>query len=539
MRHWQRGIAGAIALVILMTGPLLLSAAALEPMTPAFERTWARTDQPVQDQTISRTWMWGDGGFTATMLEPYEEADIGWRVVQYYDKSRMEDATFRGAEPPWDVSNGLLVNELITGRMQLGDNVFEEHEPANVGVAGDPDDTSGVTYAFMGNLLDESATPEGTVIDRLLTPAGSTLYTSSDAMAAHGITAGAFVDATNHTVATPFWEFMNSSGPVYENGQIATAPLFENPFYATGLPITEAYWATVKVGNTPRDVLLQCFERRCLTYTPANSPEWRVEMGNVGQHYYIWRYGTEIPDAPPALDGNHDSLPPAPLVLWPIPIDGDTLLLLLNDSPYPLQITFDGPVNETLTIDANPDGVVHPDPNVVVDCDPIAPAGEIYLPPGNYRVSFDFLAGDVQPASSHWTLVPDGAYSTCYHVFETAMNGTPEQSTPETTGAVQIETILYDSPVPDEVSGEYVVLRNVDDHAIQMQGWRIVDAQGNTLTFPNFVLQPGTTVTYHNCTGTNDASNLYSGACEAMWNNGGDIATLYDTSGSVVDTYSY
>jgi hypothetical protein len=28
-------------------------------------------------------------------------------------------------------------------------------------------------------------------------------------------------------------------------------------------------------------VLIQCFERRCLTYTPANAPGWQVEMGNV------------------------------------------------------------------------------------------------------------------------------------------------------------------------------------------------------------------------------------------------------------------
>ena len=36
--------------------------------------------------------------------------------------------------------------------------------------------------------------------------------------------------------------------------------------------------------------LTQCFERRCLTYTPDNAPEWRVEMGNIGLHYHSWRY---------------------------------------------------------------------------------------------------------------------------------------------------------------------------------------------------------------------------------------------------------
>jgi hypothetical protein len=42
-------------------------------------------------------------------------------------------------------------------------------------------------------------------------------------------------------------------------------------------------------------VLLQCFERRCLTYTPDNPEGWKVEAGNVGQHYYQWRYGSGAP----------------------------------------------------------------------------------------------------------------------------------------------------------------------------------------------------------------------------------------------------
>lgn len=67
-----------------------------------------------------------------------------------------------------------------------------------------------------------------------------------------------------------------------------------NPVYATGLPITEAYWASVKVGGAYRDVLIQCFERRCLTHTPDNPNGFEVEAGNTGLHYYIWRYG-ELP----------------------------------------------------------------------------------------------------------------------------------------------------------------------------------------------------------------------------------------------------
>ncbi len=69
--------------------------------------------------------------------------------------------------------------------------------------------------------------------------------------------------------------------------------------YATGFPITEAYWTYAKVDGAIRDVLFQCFQRRCLTYTPSNDPGWQVEAGNVGQHYYRWRYGE---DTPPTFD---------------------------------------------------------------------------------------------------------------------------------------------------------------------------------------------------------------------------------------------
>jgi hypothetical protein len=86
---------------------------------------------------------------------------------------------------------------------------------------------------------------------------------------------------------------MNSTATVFEDDAFVTDRLFLNEFYATGYPVTEAYWASVEVGGTPTDVLIQCFERRCLTYTPDNPAGWQVEAGNVGQHYYRWRYGEQ------------------------------------------------------------------------------------------------------------------------------------------------------------------------------------------------------------------------------------------------------
>ena len=111
-----------------------------------------------------------------------------------------------------------------------------------------------------------------------------------DRLLDYGVTAARYVPETDHMIASVFWEFLNSEGLIYRDGDYVTGRLFEPTFFATGYPITEAYWTRVLVNGQRVDVLLQCFERRCLTYTPSNAPEWRVEMGNVGQHYYLWRY---------------------------------------------------------------------------------------------------------------------------------------------------------------------------------------------------------------------------------------------------------
>ena len=63
----------------------------------------------------------------------------------------MEDNPWT-TEAPWDVTNGLVVVELITGRLQFGDTTFEQQTPSEVNVAGDLDDPNGPTYAVFAGL---------------------------------------------------------------------------------------------------------------------------------------------------------------------------------------------------------------------------------------------------------------------------------------------------------------------------------------------------------------------------------------------------
>jgi len=183
--------------------------------------------------------------------------------------------------------------------MQLGHDTFEERQPAQVNVAGDQDDPDGPTYASFTGLLDAPPIPAGWLVTQRVDRDGNTSLDMN--LIARDISVGFPDPETGHTIADPFWEFMSSDGMIYQDGGYTSAPLFINPYYATGRPITEPYWAEVLVGGTAKDVLIQCFERRCLTYTPDNPEGWKVEAGNVGQHYHQWRYDQTDPTIPQIL----------------------------------------------------------------------------------------------------------------------------------------------------------------------------------------------------------------------------------------------
>ena len=282
--------AGALSLAPanswLLIGADRAAAAPTTIQNAAFNGVWSRTDQLVAQGQVNRTWMWGPAPLEDAVTEIYADAPNSIRLVQYFDKARMElNAPTGNSTSPWFVTNGLLAKELATGQMQMGDASFLPFAPAAINVAGDPDDPDGPTYATFNPLRGYQAIPSGWVITQTLDRAGH--VGTDDTVRNYGVTAQDVGAPTSHTVASVFWAFMTSSGPTWSGG---IDQLFPNPFYAVGYPLTEAYWTTVRVGGTPKRVLVQLFERRVLTYTPDNSAGWQVEAGNVGQHYHAWRY---------------------------------------------------------------------------------------------------------------------------------------------------------------------------------------------------------------------------------------------------------
>jgi hypothetical protein len=278
---WKSMLATMLALAT-------LGAALAAPFAqPAFQRVWERTGVPIQRGAADYSWVWGPEPFTAQLNEAYSEGEGGRRAVQYFDKSRME-INDPNADPnaQWFVTNGLLVNEMVTGQLQIGLNEFVPLGPADIPIAGDPDNAF-PTYADLDPIINTP--PSGTVgghAIRSYLPDGFgefAQYASSPATEIVQLSRG-------RGIPRAFWEFMNRRGTVYQNGQLVRNQLTFDWLFTLGYPTTEPFWTRAKIGGAEHDVMFQAFERRILTYVPDNPAQYQVEMGNVGRHYYDWRY---------------------------------------------------------------------------------------------------------------------------------------------------------------------------------------------------------------------------------------------------------
>ena len=59
-----------------------------------------------------------------------------------------------------------------------------------------------------------------------------------------------------------------------------------------GYPLSPVVATQVNIKGVPTWVLVQAFQRRVLTLNVLNPQGSQVEFGNIGQHYYTWRYAS-------------------------------------------------------------------------------------------------------------------------------------------------------------------------------------------------------------------------------------------------------
>lgn len=299
---WAAALASTLILPLVgaaqASGP---AAQDTEANLAAFKRVWERADYPIVAEKVKRSWLWGPRAM-ATMQEPLAESPGGMRTVQYWDKSRMEINNPRvNPNTQWFVTNGLLVVEMISGRMQVGNNSYEGREPARINIAGDASIQLNPvnltpTYAALRRVasLEAGENRAGNAVGQVVSQslrADGTVVPGSPRTNAVLLPKHAYYEATTgHNIPDVFYTYMNQTGTIYENGAFREGKVMDW-LYATGYPITEPYWIETTIGEKRTQVMMQAFQRRILTYNPDNEPQWRVEMGNVGMHYYTWRYG--------------------------------------------------------------------------------------------------------------------------------------------------------------------------------------------------------------------------------------------------------
>ena len=127
--------------------PLAAPAKAATFGDPTFQGVWNRTDKPVADRHALVVL----GPAPATGAKPIGTRRGGSRLVQYFDKSRMEINNPAGdPNSPFFVTNGLLAVEMISGRMQIGDSTYETAQPRRHQRRGDCDDPTPRPIAASG-----------------------------------------------------------------------------------------------------------------------------------------------------------------------------------------------------------------------------------------------------------------------------------------------------------------------------------------------------------------------------------------------------
>ncbi|MCA1670304.1 MAG: C40 family peptidase, partial [Thermomicrobia bacterium] len=174
-----------------------------------FQKQWTAGEETERN-------LWGPS-LVSPKPEVYGDMPDGYRLVQYFDKGRMELADAKNGT----VTNGLLANELITGRIQTGSDIFESHAPAAIPIAGDPDNP-GPTYASLtgraSQLLFPTPGKVGMMVSACVSASGDLSEAAPTSSADVRISAkadttlSAYDSATQHNVPAAFAAYRAKTG---------------------------------------------------------------------------------------------------------------------------------------------------------------------------------------------------------------------------------------------------------------------------------------------------------------------------------------
>ena len=128
--------------------------------------------------------------------------------------------------------------------------------------------------------------------------------------------------------------------------------------------------------------------------------------------------------------------------------------------------------------------------------------------------------------------------------FESRQTATPTPTpVPDggSSGSLEVVRVHADAEGNDHENenDEYVVFRNPTDSAVNLEGWQVSDEADHTYTFPDVTVGAGEEITLYTGPGQDSSSAVYWGSDSAIWNNDGDTVYVRDSSGALVEEYSY
>jgi hypothetical protein len=248
---------------------------------PLFESLWA--DQSAAAGAVD---LWGSEPLL-WRAEPYADAPDGRRVVQYFDRGRMELTPT--ADGGTEVTQGLLALEMTTGEIQLGSKLLEYRDPPDTPIDSGTANPAVSTYAGMARVVEKRApdvSAQQASINSWIDAKGNV----TQAAAPVSVWAAQYVSQSGHNLPDVFTSLFKQQS----FGETSWVQ-------ALGYPISEPYWTTYRRDGQAEPSLIQVFERRVLVYTPSLPADQQITLANVGRHYYRWRYGQDAPQSLPTM----------------------------------------------------------------------------------------------------------------------------------------------------------------------------------------------------------------------------------------------
>lgn len=257
--------------------------------SPLFQHIWVG-DAAAATRIVD---LWG-GEPLAWRVEPYSGAPNDRRVVQYFDRGRMEVES--GSS---QVTIGKLVQELVQGEIDLGSGIIRSRDVPDLPIDSGALDQQIPTYRTLAQLTIDADSPVvrniGGRVTEWIDRTGRTERPSTPVM----VFRSEYVEETGVHLPDVFDELFQR-------------PEFQNERWVDvfGMPISEPFWAEYRRKDESHASLIQVFERRILIYSPGLDEANQFTVASSGRHYASWRYGQDIQtvqnEAEPGTNAGHD-----------------------------------------------------------------------------------------------------------------------------------------------------------------------------------------------------------------------------------------